>query len=118
MPLPPGTPPSPHETDWNDNDWTPYRDQIQSETVDFFFHCNQMLADDINTITGLWTASLAPHHGSPSYANAKALYDTIDSTPIGDIPWQSFTLNYNSPSPEDLGPNDEILPWTIADYNI
>ena len=77
-----------------------------------------MSAGDINTITGLWVASLAPHHDSPPFANAKALYDTIDSMPIGDIPWQNFTLNYHSPSPEALGPNNEIPPWTTANYDI
>ena len=117
-PLPPGTPPSPHVTDRGNDDWTPYRDWVQFKTADFLFRHNQMLAGDINFITGLWAASLAPHHDSPPFADAKAMYDTIDSTLIGDIPWQSFTLNYNSPPPRNLEPNDENPPWTTAGYNI
>ena len=77
-----------------------------------------MLAGDINIITGLWAASLSPHHDSPPFANAKAMYDTINSTPLGDIPWQSFTLDYNGPPPNTLEPNSENLPWTTANYDI
>ena len=77
-----------------------------------------MSAGDINLITGLWAASLAPHNDSPPFKNAKDLYDTIDSTPLGNAPWQSFTLNYNGPPHEILGPDGEAPPWTTADYDI
>ena len=78
-PLPPGTP-SPYVTDRGDDDWTLYRDQVQFETADFLSRHNQRSAGDINFITGLWAAALAPHHDSPPFADAKAMYDTIDST--------------------------------------
>ena len=74
-----------------------------------------MSAGNINIITGLWLASLAPHHDSPPFESAKELYNTINSMPLGDIPWQSYTLG--SP-PETLGPNSESPPWTTADYGI
>ena len=77
-----------------------------------------MSAGDINIITGLWSASLAPHHDSPPFESAKELYNMIDSTPLGDIPWQSCTLNYKGSPPETLGPNGESPPWTTADYDI
>ena len=38
--------------------------------------------------------------------------------PLGDIPWQSCTLNYKGSPPEILGPNGESPPWTTADYDI
>ena len=79
------------------NDWTPYRDRVQFEVADFLYRRNQMSAGDINLITGLWAASLAPHNDSPPFKNAKDLYDTIVSPPLGNAPWQSFTLNYNGP---------------------
>lgn len=77
-----------------------------------------MSAGDINFVTGLWAASLAPHNDSPPFKNAKDMYDTIDSTPLGNIPWQSCTLNYNGSPPEHLGPDGESPPWTTADYDI
>ena len=77
-----------------------------------------MSAGDINFVTGLWAASLAPHNDSPPFKNAKDMYDTIDSTPLGDIPWQSFTLNYNGSPLENLGPDGESPSWTTDDYDI
>ena len=77
-----------------------------------------MSAGNINIITGFWLASLAPHHDSPSFESEKELYNTIDSTPLGDIPWQSCTLNYQGSLHETLGPNSKSPPWITADYNI
>ena len=77
-----------------------------------------MSAGNINIITGLWSASLAPHHDSPPFESAKEQYNTIDLTPLEDIPWQSCTLYYKGSPPETLGPNGKSLPWTTADYDI
>ena len=77
-----------------------------------------MLASDINFITGLWAASPAPHNNSPPSKNAKDLYDTINATPLGDIPWQSFSLKYTRPKPKTLGPDGEDPPWTTTNYDI
>ena len=89
---------------------TLYSDQVQFETTDFLFHWNQMSAGDINIITGLWSASLAPHDDSPPFEYAEELYNTIVSMPLGDIPWQSCTLNYKGSPPETLGPGGESPP--------
>ena len=91
---------------------------MQFEVVDFLFHCNQMSAGDINLITGLWATSLAAHNDSPPFKKVKAIYDTIDSMLLGNIPWQKFTLNFNGTPPENLGSNDESPPWTTANYDI
>ena len=93
-PLPHGTPPTPHESDKANDDWTPYRDWVQFEVADFLYRQNQMSANDINFVTGLWAASLAPHNDSLLFKNAKDMYDTIDAMPLGNVPWQSFTMNY------------------------
>ena len=69
-------------------------------------------------VTGLWVASLVPHNDSPPFKDAKAMYSMIDSMPPGNIPWQSFTLNYNAPPPKILGPDGENPSWTTADYDI
>ena len=103
---------------FNNNDWTPYRDHIQFEVTDFLYCHNQMSASDINFIMGLWAASLGPHNDSPPFENAKDMHNTIDSMPLGNIPWQSFTLNYDGPPPENLGPDGKAPPWMTADYNI
>ena len=118
VPLPQGTPPSPHKTDRSNDDWTLYTNRVQFEVADFLYHCNQMSVGDINFVTGLWVAFLVPHNDSPPFKNAKDMYDTIDSTPLGNIPWQSFTLNYNGPPPDTLGPDGKSPLWTTANYDI
>ena len=46
------------------------------------------------------------------------MYDTIDAMPLGNVPWQSFTMNYKGSQPKTLGPDGEVPLWTTADYNI
>jgi hypothetical protein len=93
--IPPETPPSSRESDWGPDDWTPYNNHIEFKVADFLFHCNQMSAGDINFILGLWAASLAAHNDTPPVSTSAHMYNTIDSTPLGDIPWQSFNLQYD-----------------------
>ncbi|KAF8267186.1 hypothetical protein EI94DRAFT_1841881 [Lactarius quietus] len=45
--------------------------------------------------------------GSPlpsPFQNHKNMYQTIDRTPLGDIPWSSFSLQYNGEKPMDKVP--------------
>lgn len=103
--LPPDIPPAPHDSDKGPNDWTPYCNRLQFEVADFLFRRNQMSAGDINFLLGLWGASLAIHSGGPPFSNATHLYNTIDSTPLGDVVWESFSLQYNGTQPESNVPS-------------
>lgn len=40
----------------------------------------------------------------PPFASAKGLYNTIDSTELGDVPWQAFSIKYNGNFPEGKPP--------------
>ena len=111
--LPPDIPPAPHDSDKGPNDWTPYDDRIQFEVADFLFRRNQMSAGDINILLSLWSASLAVHGSEPPFSNAKDLYDTIDSTPLGDVAWESFSLQYNGTKPES-----DVPSWMTAEYDV
>jgi hypothetical protein len=72
-----------------------------------------MSAGDINCLLTIWAASLAVHNDKPPFANTAHMYNTIDSTPLGDIPWESFSLQYNGIQPED-----DIPSWMEADYDV
>ena len=72
-----------------------------------------MSARNINSLLTLWAASLAIHNDKPPFSNVAQMYDTIDSTPLGDIPWESFSLQYNGIQPED-----DIPSWMEADYDV
>jgi hypothetical protein len=72
-----------------------------------------MSAGDINFLLSLWAASLAIHGDEPPFLNATCVYDTIDSTPLGDIAWESFSLQYNGTQPESNVPS-----WMQAEYDV
>ena len=97
--------PPPCNLDKGPNDWTPYKNRLQFEVADFLFRRNQMSAGDINFILSLWAASLVIHDDEPPFSNATELYGTIDQTPLGDVAWESFSLQYN-----ELQPAENTLP--------
>jgi hypothetical protein len=72
-----------------------------------------MSAGDINYILSLSTASLAAHNDTPPFSTSAHMYNTIDSTPLGDIPWQSFSLQYDGTRPAG-----EVPSWMDADYDV
>ena len=72
-----------------------------------------MSAGDINFILNLWAASLATHDDTPPFSTATDMYNTIDATPLGDIPWQSFSLLYNGAEPAG-----DIPSWMKAEYDV
>jgi hypothetical protein len=111
--LPPDVPPAPHDSDKGFNDWTPYDNRLQFEVADFLFRRNQMSAGDINFLFSLWAASLAIHSDEPPFSKATHLYDAIDSTPLGDAAWESFSLQYNGTQPESNVPS-----WMRAEYDV
>lgn len=111
--LLPDTPPPPHNLDGGPHNWMPYDNRLQFEVADFLFRRNQMSAGDINFILGLWAASLAIHNDEPPFSNTTYLYNTIDSTPLGDLAWESFSLQYNRTQPASNIPS-----WMQAEYDV
>ncbi|KAG2134177.1 uncharacterized protein EDB93DRAFT_1242713 [Suillus bovinus] len=43
--------------------------------------------------------TLTVHNDNPPFADHRDLYKTIDATPLGDVAWQSFSLQYNGDKP-------------------
>lgn len=72
-----------------------------------------MSAGDINHLLSLWAASLAIHDDEPPFSKVLDLYNTIDSTPLGDVAWESFSLQYNGPRPAEAVPS-----WMQAEYDV
>ncbi|KAH9023764.1 hypothetical protein EDB85DRAFT_1870528, partial [Lactarius pseudohatsudake] len=111
--IPSDTLAPPRNSDQGPNDWTPYNNRLEFEVADFLYRRNQMSAGDINCLLTLWAASLSAHNGKPPFANAAQMYSAIDSTPLGDTPWQSFSLKYNG-----IRPEGNIVSWMEADYDV
>ncbi len=111
--IPPDAPSPCRNPDKEPDDWTPYDSRLQFEVADFLFRRNQMSAGDINVLLGLWAASLAVHNDKPPLSKATHVYDTIDSTPLGDVTWESFSLKYNG-----IRPEENIPSWMQAEYDV
>ncbi|KAG2135326.1 hypothetical protein DEU56DRAFT_738053 [Suillus clintonianus] len=110
--LPPGTPPSPPVARPAD-DWTPFRNQTEFETAEFLYTREQMSGPQIDTLLDLWAATLVKYNDRPPFANHKDLYHTIDSSPLGDVPWQSFSVKYCG----DI-PDVDVPPWMNGSYDV
>jgi hypothetical protein len=72
-----------------------------------------MSGGDMDFIFNLWAASLAEHGDVPPFSSHNDMYDTIDSTPLGDLPWESFSLQYNGVLPDGAAPS-----WMSAEYDV
>ncbi|KAG2344783.1 hypothetical protein BDR05DRAFT_855483, partial [Suillus weaverae] len=91
----PDAPPPPY-TSRAPNDWTPYHNQLEFETAEFLYTKVQMSGGDIDKLMHLWGGTLAKHDDTPPFADRRDLYLTIDNTPVGDVPWKSFSMKYNA----------------------
>ncbi|KAH9033494.1 hypothetical protein EDB85DRAFT_1890181 [Lactarius pseudohatsudake] len=111
--IPSDTLAPPRNSNQGPNDWTPYNNHLEFEVADFLYRRNQMSAGDINCLLTLWAASLSAHNGKPPFANTVQMYSAIDSTPLGDTPWQSFSLQYNG-----IRSEGNIVSWQEADYDV
>ena len=107
--IPPNTPPTPRESNRGSHDWTPYNNRAEFELADFLYRDNQMSARGIDKILNIWAYTLAPYGAEPPFRNHNDLYSTIDSTPLGDTPWESFHLKYDEAI-------NERAPWMDTEY--
>jgi hypothetical protein len=103
--LPPGAPPPPADSKPEDGDYFPYESRAEFELADFLFRKDQMSGGKINELMDLWVAFRKDHYGDeesiPPFANAQDLYNVIDGTKLGDVPWQAFSVKYDGDIPHD-----------------
>jgi hypothetical protein len=72
-----------------------------------------MSAGDINVLLDLWAATLLKHNDKPPFADYRDLHKTIDSTPVGDVKWQSFRVQYTGEKPEN-----NVPPWMGQSHDV
>lgn len=82
-----------------EGDYAPFADRLAFETAKLLYKKEQMSAGKIDKLMDLWTASLLKHHNVGPFKNHNELYKTIDEIPLGNVPWQSFTMEYNGEQP-------------------
>ncbi|KAG2342371.1 hypothetical protein BDR05DRAFT_976526 [Suillus weaverae] len=107
-----GATPSPPPSKLRD-DWTPYQNRVKFETAEFLYTRNQMSAGNINILLDLWAATLLKHNDKPPFADCRDLYKTTDSTPVGDVKWQSFKVQYTGEKPAH-----DVPPWMTKSHDV
>ncbi|KAF7368105.1 hypothetical protein MSAN_00876700 [Mycena sanguinolenta] len=106
--LAPDTSPPPQERPPSD-DFSPYAERADFDLADLLYRRVQMSAGAIDELMQNWAArENAP---DPPFADHEDLYNTIDATELGHVPWQSFTVRYSQP----VEPGD-VTPWKTQEY--
>ncbi|KAJ7048411.1 hypothetical protein C8F01DRAFT_1223141 [Mycena amicta] len=108
--LPPGTDPPPWD-EREEDDYGPFENRAAFKFGEFLYTQEQMSGGNITHLMQL-LAAVYPGH-EPPFADDKDLYTTIDSIPLGDIPWQSFSVKYTG----DL-PNGDVPVWMTEKYEV
>jgi hypothetical protein len=95
------------------DDWSLFTDRVQFETADLFYRQMQLSASQIDNIMNLWSATHIGTQRTLPFKNHKDLYNAIDRIPLGDMPWKSFSLQYDGEKPAD-----DVLSWMNKAYQI
>ncbi|KIO06313.1 hypothetical protein M404DRAFT_24596 [Pisolithus tinctorius Marx 270] len=110
--LPDDAPPPPRVQKSLD-DWTPYRNRLEFKLTDFLFTHAEMSAKKLDTLLEIWAASLLALGGDPLFNNHAELYHVIDSTCVGEVPWEDFTIQYTAEVQDK-----ETAPWMFDNYDV
>ncbi|KAJ6630166.1 hypothetical protein B0H10DRAFT_2362304 [Mycena sp. CBHHK59/15] len=108
--LPPGTPPPPREHGPPD-DFSPYAERADFELADLLYRRVQMSAAHIDELMQNWASR--PSAGDPPFSDHKDLYNTIDATEMGHVPWECFNVSWNG----EIADGDET-PWKRQEYSV
>ncbi|KAJ7080159.1 hypothetical protein B0H15DRAFT_924417 [Mycena belliarum] len=108
--LPEGTPPPPR-TAAAKTDWSPYEDSVQFNVADFLFRKVQMSSKNIDELLELWALSKMKNDDLGPFQDYRHLYETIDSTALGDAPWQCYRT-------EPLAVGEDAPVWARQSYEI
>ncbi|KAJ6545943.1 hypothetical protein B0H10DRAFT_2243842 [Mycena sp. CBHHK59/15] len=107
--LLPDTPPPPRVHPPPD-DFSPYANHADFALANLLYRRVEMSAGAIDELMQNWAAR-PESAGDPPFADHEDLYNTIDATEIGHVPWESFSVRFNQP----IAPGDET-PWKRQDY--
>ncbi|KAF8509710.1 hypothetical protein BU17DRAFT_77813 [Hysterangium stoloniferum] len=97
MPLPPGCPPNPNKNNAQPDDCK-----------------GQMSAGNIDQLMKIWEMHGDEHGEESTFLNHNNLYKTIDTTTIGDVPWQSFITTYD----DEILQMGEVHSWMTAKHTV
>ncbi|KAI0291177.1 hypothetical protein B0F90DRAFT_1824164 [Multifurca ochricompacta] len=97
-------------------DWSPFDNQTQFMIADLLYRRVEMSASNIDLLMKLWLASLEDSglDTSEPFKCHQDLYAKIDSSPLGDVPWQCFITGFS----EDLRVPVDAPSWKQTSYEV
>ncbi|KAI0309566.1 hypothetical protein OF83DRAFT_1071876 [Amylostereum chailletii] len=95
-----------------DDDYSPFNHRPQFEIGDFLYRRDQMSAANTDELMALWASTL-PEGVDPPFGSSQHMEQTIDTSKLGDVAWQSFKVTYNGPLPAGEAPS-----WMLASYDV
>ncbi|KAJ7201558.1 hypothetical protein GGX14DRAFT_536142 [Mycena pura] len=108
--LPKGTP-APLRRPASPTDWSPYDDQVQFRTADLAFRRGEMSADVISELMEVWALDKQKYDANAPFTGPEDLYETIDSTALGDAPWKCLVT-------EPLAIGTDAPAWARQSYTV
>lgn len=93
-------------------DWSPFGSEVQFTLADLLYRRAEMSATNINNLLELWARSLNDFDASAPFRSCQELHSIIDSSMLGDVPWQCLVTGVS----EDV---DEHAPeWMQTNYEV
>lgn len=96
--LAPNTPPPREAAD--DFSWVPFHSNDEFELADLLFRRAEMSKSNINDLLHVLKTRATREGGTVPFKNCDNLHSAIDSITEGEVPWNSFSVQYNGPRPE------------------
>ena len=66
----------------------PFNSEAQFKLADLLYRCAQVSALNIDTLLEIWAQSVHEFDTSAPFKSHDDIHTTIDSSMLGDIPWQ------------------------------
>ncbi|KAF8228530.1 hypothetical protein L208DRAFT_1290891, partial [Tricholoma matsutake] len=96
--------------------YSPFSSRAEFELVEFLYAEEEMSAGKIDKLMAILKA-LYPDD-DPPLADHKELYSLIDEIQQGNVPWQSFSVQYNGEQALDAVDNVAGPPWQHQQWEV
>jgi hypothetical protein len=109
--LPPGAPPHPKEPA-SECDWAPFNNGVQFQLADLIYRRAELSTSNINLLLELWAESMSQFDNPAPFRNQDDIHAFIDSSVLGDVPWQCLKTDV----PEGI--SEDTPSWMQKSYEV
>ncbi|KAH9954878.1 hypothetical protein BGW80DRAFT_1439609 [Lactifluus volemus] len=111
--LPPGTQPAPRAAhSATPDDWSPFESRVQFLVGDLLYRRVEMSASNVDMLMDLWEIFMDGSGVSAPFRSHQHMHAVIDSSPLGDVPWQCLTTGFSEDITRDA-PNWQQMAYEV-----